>query len=178
MKKILLTLLVSLVALPAVCEVTMQQLQNAVLRSEAAAQKAMPVPTEQQRQAFNALLEDAAYAMRNNDVGYLDPSHLGEALASSITRYWELEKEGHCPNEGLTNDEYRAVYYALYTWLPPAYRAGMMTFKEYSAAYPVYDWDAFRHASGVALDLVYQAVDDIAHQRNNYRYTWLMLLTH
>lgn len=155
-----------------------QMVENAVLRAEAAQQQ-MPTLSAQRMEVFQRNLAQAVQVMQQDELGELDPVRLGEALLSSVSRMMEYEKEQATHARlSLSDEDQRAVYYALYTLLPAQNRKGLPTVKEYSKAYPVKDWDEFRKAAQYALEIVDRAVADIASKSGNYRYSWLFVLTH
>ncbi len=178
MKKILSSLLVSIAAALPLAAFPEQAVENTVLRAEAA-QRNMPVLSAQEMQAFKQNLAKAIVVMQQDNTFELDPAQLAEALLSSVSRVMEDEKEV-CTHAQLplSAQEQRAVYYAIYTLLPAQNRRNILSVKEYTKQYPVTDWETFRQTSRHALDLVVQAVSDIANQTSNYKYTWLFLLTH
>lgn len=155
-----------------------QAVENAVLRAEAA-QREMPTLSAQQMEVFQRNLAQAVQVMQQDELGELDPARLGEALLDSVSRVMEYEKaQATHAQESLSDEEQRAVYYALYTLLPAQNRQGLLSVKEYSKAYPVKDWDHFRKVAQYALETVNKAVAEIALETRNYRYSWLFVLTH
>lgn len=180
MKKIVSCLILTMMPVFALAALDENKVENAIVRAQAARQTGKPALSAQKQQAFAKYLTDAEYVMRQDDIEYLNPAQLGEALVSSVSRMMRIDKEARTGEDAvsLSDEEQRAVYYAIYSLLPAKNRVGMWTFEQYSKAYPVKDWNAFNEAAQEALELVYQAVADIANQKENYRYTWLWLLTH
>lgn len=177
MKKMISFLMLSMAALPLVA-LDENRVENAVVRAQAAQQQ-MPTLSAQQMEVFQQNLVQAVRVMQQDELGELDPARLGEALLFSVSRLMEYEKEQALHAQlSLSNEEQRAVYYALYTLLPAQNRKGLPSVKEYSKTYPVKDWDEFRKFAQYALKTVYKAVADIASESDNYRSSWLFVLTH
>ena len=178
MKKIVSCFILTMMPVLALAALDENKVENAIVRAQAA-QRKMPTLSAQQMEIFQQNLAQAVQVMQQDELGELDPARLGEALLSSVSRVMEYEKELAMHAQlSLSNEEQRAVYYALYTLLPAQNREGLPSIKEYSKTYPVKDWDEFRKFAQYALETVDRAVADIASQSGNYRYSWLFVLTH
>jgi len=127
----------------------------------------------------------------------LNPAELGYALLFSVEREMTFNKETRTGEEQavLSNEEKRAVYYALNKLLPPYYlnqetkpaegedypATKVPAFKEYTQMFPEtkdWNWNVFREAAQEAQELVYQGVVAIATKQDNFRHNWLYVLTH
>ena len=177
MKKIISCVAVCLLPGLSVSAFDGQMVETAVLRAEAAQQESLPTLSAVQKERFPVYLQLAEVVMLQDANFYLNPAFLGSALLHSVSRAMQNEKAAD-GSVALTPEEQRAVYYAIYTSLPKKNCTSLMPFKEYQEKYPINNWGEFRTASFKALNLVYQAVKDIATEQQNYRYTWLWLLTH
>ena len=177
MKKIMSCIAVCVLAVLPLSAALNESLEAAVLRAQEVQQAQYPMLDPIQQDLFPVYLKWAVFNMNQDTQYHLDPDLLGLALLNSVSYEMQLEKsaDGQVP---LTPEEMRAVYYAIYSLLPTKHLKGMMPFKEYSEKYRVENWGYFRQASQQALNMIYQAVQDIATQKNNYRFTWLGSLTH
>ena len=198
MKKLIMCLVIGVLGVSAAVALPSQEVERAIFNQVSAqAKKSTPMPklspekmkdlneklpvAKQVMQAEKFFKFNAATLVMEEDKNYkLDPAELGYALAFSVAREMRLSKEErtHEDQAVLSNEEQRAVYYALNTLLPEDYLKNVPSFKEYNEAYPVTDWAAFRTAVQEAQELVYQGVVAVATKQQNYRDTWLFELTH
>ena len=172
MKKIISCVAISLLSGLPVAALNEPALESAVFAAEAVQQPEMPVLEAWKQARIPQYLKLAETVMTQDPTAYLNPSFLGQALVVSVSRAMQARKTDKTP---LTAEEQRAVYYAVYTLLPSKNCMGMMPFKNYQERYPVENWGYFKDASLSALNLVYEALKDIATEQPNYR-NWLSLL--
>ena len=174
MKKLIICFVVATLGASSTVALSSQEIEDALTRQVVQTWAyAEPIPelSAAQRKEFPDQLERAAYEMRNNDEGYLNPYYLGWALADSVGHAVQVRGGNHAASN---KEQQRAVYYALNKLLPQRYLGGVPSFEEYSKVYPVEDWDAFRRAAKDAQELIYQAVTAIAEQqREVYKVLWL-----
>lgn len=108
---------------------------------------------------FDKYLEIALDRLREND---LPQDFLGDALLSEATYRLELTY-----GWGLSNEQKRAVHYAVTTLIPAEYNQ-TMPFEEYSRLYADIDWAGYRVQCSQTLEIVYELVKEIAFNSEDF----------
>ncbi len=134
-----------------------------------------PVKFSAEKQAqFDKLFDRAMRVMKAQG---MQPCALGWALATSLPDQIQYSKEDTDlmgPTAPLSNEEQRAVYYAIETLIPSPYRVGIMKAPEYTRKYPIRNWQKYNQACALAMDLVYQSLESLCDRSENTKQGFMM----
>lgn len=152
MKKTLSCIAVSLLSVLPAAAFQEQMVENAVLRAQALQQRRSDA---REKERFKNYLGLAIIKM---DEEMLNWNYLGPALYKSVSAVMAAKKA----DKTLTEDEKRAIYYAVYDLVPGAYRRNMDSKEQYDKRFrfnPENEPDNSAYSN--ASMLVYQAVREI-----------------
>jgi len=158
------------------------------------------LPADQQKE-FDEMLPEAIKNMTSDKIkemySEILPTRLGYALNGRVAYWWILEKqekvsEDEILNVTLTDQEKRAILYAIYKLIPAEYRTAenpkykdpegkeykILSFQEYTNKYTVTDWKLFSQQCQTALQYVYTGVKQIADNDSHFPSDALHDLTH
>lgn len=134
-----------------------------------------PVKFSAEKQAqFDKLFNQVLRVMEAKG---MEPCALGWALATSLPDQIQYSKEDTDlmgPTAPLSNEEQRAIYYAIETLIPSPYRVGIMKAPEYTRRYPIKNWQKYNQACALATDLVYQSLQSLCGTSQNTQQGFMM----
>ena len=172
MKKLTICLLAFVLGISSAAALSPLEIEETLLNEQA---KSAPLPelSPEQKAALDKNLPLAAKVMETNNQQKLDPALLGLALETGVAKVMAARKDEQTGESALTSMEQRAVFVAIQRLLPAEYLDEATTYAEYSKYYPVDNWTEFNPILQQAQELVLQAVEDIANEKENYQSIWL-----